>query len=207
MKATNVMLGGCMVTCAAVVLLNTNFYLTVFLVSMDVGIGKQTAVTMVSGMNVANLVGVGVGILIATKVKDITMLTIGLLICLLGNLSLAAAVTSIMFDPIANPQATLDLSWASIILMGVVGSGNLSCSYSYLNRRIRMSSRVVGALAFTTTVVNIAAGLLLGQLVASYPLVFLTINFISISVCLLIICVWGAIDRWQGAGQIATSYH
>ena len=156
--------------------LNTISYLPQFLMNLDPPTSKEKATLMLNILIAVMSVSLMLTIFVSTRVKVHYMLYISYTIILAGNLMLLAFATT--------SETT---TWLSVAILGMGHSCVCNGILSFMEQKINVTNFITGLMMAASSATSIGMSLTMGQLVESFPFIFVYYNLFGVTVSVLIL--------------------
>jgi FHS family Na+ dependent glucose MFS transporter 1 len=190
-----VILGSFMMCFYTGVELNAFAFFPDFAYYSSMNITKSTATFMTSIMAGAFALFRGIGILTATKITTARMLHVHFVVTTLGNVLLL----------LAGIISCINLTWVSIVVMGIGMSCMFPTIYSYLEERIVVTNTLTGVLFFSKEVALVVCPIIIGLNIERFPMIFVYVNIFSNIVCVGIVSGLIIVDRRHRIASLKNS--
>ncbi|KAI1297710.1 hypothetical protein HDE_04491 [Halotydeus destructor] len=185
-----VILGSVMACCCETFSKNTANYLMTYLT--NIGLTKASAADMVSLYGIALAVGRLLGVVVATKIREGTMLTYCLVLSLTGNIIIMLA---------SNRELMITVG----IVVLSLGKASMSGSvYAVIDRRVKMTNFISGIIHFAATFGPIVYPFISGPIIDEMPSVVLYINISFLVVFMASFACICATDKRSMPSEIVT---
>ena len=155
---------------------NTLSYLPQFLMNLDPPTSKEKATLVLNILIAVMSVGLGLTILISSRVNVHYMLYFSYTLSLGGNLLLMTFA--------ATSEKTI---WVSVVILGIGHSNIYMSIWSVIEQKINVTNFITGLMMTTSSATLIGMSLTMGHLVESHPFIFVYYNLFGVTVALLIL--------------------
>ncbi|KAI1278392.1 Major facilitator superfamily domain-containing protein 4A [Halotydeus destructor] len=162
---------------------NTRNYLVAFVIHCPLKIPKTTGSLMLSAFTVSFTLTRLASVFIAAKIKASHMLITSFLLIAAGNVIILLSATN----------------WSPGLWIGfvIIGAGCASCIgslYAIIDERILVDSSVCGILMGASSFMTMISPIINGEVLETFPFIYVIINLSSISLCILLFFLLQATD-------------
>lgn len=142
---------------------------------------------MMTFVGVAYALGRLANIVLAIKMDVRVMLYVNLVLIVTGNLVLTFLAT----------KQAVELTWLSVILLGLGYSSTFPCLFSFIEQRITITNSLNSFLVFVTSSVFAVDSLVIGNSIDSNPSLFQYLNSTFSILFVVLFCVLHSYDLWK----------
>lgn len=176
---------GCLLLCCYAGLETSTFnFMPEFAVVMALKLTKSKAAFLTSVSSGAFAANRFASIFVASKIRVKTMLYASFLVVVTGNVILLT---------LANTSETM--LWIAVVLIGAGHSSIYPCFMSFLEQRMNVTTSVCALFVFSSVSSSIILPIVVGNYVEKYPLTYVYINVVLLTVCFAVFAILWFIDK------------